>query len=79
MYRIKEDAWCCGSGGGVKSQYPDMAIDTAKERIIEAQATGAQAIVTSCPFCYLNLSDGAKAMGSNMQILELLEVLTKVI
>jgi Fe-S oxidoreductase len=56
-----------------------MAIDTAKERIIEAQATGAQAIVTSCPFCYLNLSDGVKQMGSNMQVLELLEVLNKVI
>jgi heterodisulfide reductase subunit D len=79
MYRIKEDSWCCGSGGGVKSQYPELAIDTAKERIVEAQATGAQAIVTSCPFCYLNLSDGVKQMGSNMQVLELLEVLTKVI
>jgi heterodisulfide reductase subunit D len=78
MYRIKEDSYCCGSGGGVKSQYPEMAIDTAKERIVEAQATGAQAIVTSCPFCLTNLGDALKQMGSNMQVLELLDVLNKV-
>jgi Fe-S oxidoreductase len=51
MYRHHENAWCCGNNGGVKEAYPDMAAWTASERIREARATGAQAIVTACPAC----------------------------
>ena len=42
MERIKEYSWCCGSGGGAKSAYPDFALATAKERVEEAEATGAE-------------------------------------
>nr|HDO80286.1 (Fe-S)-binding protein [Candidatus Bathyarchaeota archaeon] len=79
MYRIKEDAWCCGSGGGVKAQYPDLALWTALERIKEAEATGAEAIVTSCPFCIRNLGDAVAAGGSKLEVLELLEILNEII
>jgi len=47
MERIKESAWCCGAGGGVKEAYPDFAKATANERMEEAQATGAEAIVSA--------------------------------
>ncbi len=79
MYRIKEDAWCCGAGGGVKTQYPEFALWTALERVKEAEATGAEAIVTSCPFCIRNLSDAVAASGSKMEVVELLEVLNRLI
>jgi heterodisulfide reductase subunit D len=67
MKRNRNNAWCCGAGGGVKSQFPDLAIDISKERIIEAIETGAQLLVTSCPFCIGNLSDAWKQMDSNIQ------------
>ena len=67
MKRNRNNAWCCGAGGGVKSQFPDLAIDISKERIIEAVETGAQLLVTSCPFCIGNLSDAWKQMDSNIQ------------
>ncbi|MCJ7807791.1 MAG: (Fe-S)-binding protein, partial [Dehalococcoidia bacterium] len=44
MERIKEYAWCCGAGGGVKEAYPEFALSTADERIEEAMATGAEAL-----------------------------------
>nr|MDO8080021.1 heterodisulfide reductase-related iron-sulfur binding cluster [Candidatus Freyarchaeota archaeon] len=79
MYRIKENTWCCGAGGGVKTQYPELAIDTVKERIKEAEATGAEAIVTSCPFCFLNLRDGIKETGSKLELYELIELLDSLV
>ncbi|MHA1771901.1 MAG: (Fe-S)-binding protein [Candidatus Thorarchaeota archaeon] len=87
MYRIKGDSFCCGAGGGVKSQYPDMALSTSKERLREAASTGAEILMTSCPFCITNFQDAVKALkkeeeetgeklaGSDLQVVELLEVL----
>lgn len=57
MKRNRNHAWCCGAGGGVKSQYPDMAKDISKERIKEAIEAGADILTTSCPFCIGNLKD----------------------
>lgn len=51
MERNKQNAWCCGSGGGVRSAFKDLSKFAAHERIEEAKETGANAIVSSCPFC----------------------------
>ncbi len=59
MERIREYSWCCGSGAGVKSAFPDFALWTAAERLKEASSTGAQALVTCCPWCEKNLKDAA--------------------
>jgi Fe-S oxidoreductase len=77
MERIKEYSWCCGSGGGAKSAYPDFALATAKERIEEAEATGAGTIVSSCPWCEANLTDGRDGSGSKMKIEDILDVVVK--
>ena len=73
MERIREYSWCCGSGGGAKSAYPDFALSTAKERIEEAEATGAGTIVTACPWCEANLTDGIDGSGSKMRAADILE------
>lgn len=51
MERIREYSWCCGAGGGCLEARPDFAAATADERIEEAASTGADAMVTSCPWC----------------------------
>ena len=67
MKRNRKNAWCCGAGGGVKSQFPELALDISKERIQEAIDTGANILTTSCPFCIGNLSDAYKEMGTEVQ------------
>jgi heterodisulfide reductase subunit D len=57
MKRNRKNAWCCGSGGGVKSQYPDLALKISQERIEEAINSNASILTTSCPFCIGNLKD----------------------
>jgi Fe-S oxidoreductase len=74
MERIKEYAWCCGAGGGVMEGYPDFALWTALERIEEAKATGAEAIVTACPWCERNLTDAIKRSGDKMKVYDVVEL-----
>ncbi len=67
MKRNRKNAWCCGAGGGVKSQFPDLAKDISKERIREAIESGADILTTSCPFCTGNMNDAYKEMGPEVQ------------
>jgi Fe-S oxidoreductase len=79
MERIKEYAWCCGSGGGVKETYPDFAIWTALERIEEAKATGAEALVTACPWCKRNFTDAINESGEKLKVYDVVELLEQAI
>ena len=38
-------------------------------------ATGADILVTTCPFCVLNLQAGAKQIGSDIKVLDISELL----
>jgi Fe-S oxidoreductase len=75
MERIKEYAWCCGAGGGVKEAYPEFALSTADERIEEAMATGAEALVTSCSWCERNFRDALERSGANIKLYDTVELL----
>jgi Fe-S oxidoreductase len=75
MFRIKEYGWCCGTGGGVKEAYPDFSQWTALERLREATAVGAEAIVTACPWCERQFLDTIKENGLPLQVLDLVEVM----
>lgn len=75
MERIKEYAYCCGAGAGVKSAFPEFALQTAKIRIEEAEDTGADTLVSACPFCSTNLQDGIKGSGANLKYYDISELL----
>jgi Fe-S oxidoreductase len=74
MERIKEYAWCCGAGGGAREAYPDFNLYTAKERIEEAEATGASYLVTSCPWCENSFQEAVKACRSRIKIVDIVEL-----
>ncbi|MHA1356646.1 MAG: (Fe-S)-binding protein [Candidatus Helarchaeota archaeon] len=75
MVRIRENAWCCGAGGGVKAAFKDLALETAIDRVDEACATGAEILVSACPFCRRNLMDAIKEKGSNINFKDVVELL----
>jgi Fe-S oxidoreductase len=74
MYRIREYAWCCGAGGGVIDAYPDFSIWTGAERLREAKAVGARAIVSACPWCKRNFLDAAKETGDDIEVYDIIEL-----
>jgi Fe-S oxidoreductase len=77
MTRIKEYTWCCGAGGGVVDAYPEFSEWTAAERIEEAKDTGAEALVTACPWCIRNFMDATRASGDPCPIYDVVELLDK--
>jgi len=79
MERIKDQSWCCGGGGGVRTAFIDFAQKTATKRIEEAKKTGAQAIVTECPFCEQNIGDALSKMDESIQLFDLTDILMKVL
>ncbi len=79
MVRIRERAWCCGAGGGVIDAFPDFALWTALERVNEAKSTGAEAIVTACPWCKRSLSDAIEESGDGLRIYDVVEILEQAI
>lgn len=79
MYRIREFAWCCGAGGGVKEAYPDFAVWTAAERLKEAKAVGAKAIITACGWCRRNFIDAMEEGADKIEIYDIVELVQKAI
>ncbi len=54
MRHNKENALCCGAGGGMRANYPDTAKKIAKKRMDE-KPTDAQFTLTPCGLCTANL------------------------
>jgi Fe-S oxidoreductase len=77
MERIREYAWCCGAGGGCSISNPAYAAATATERVTEARATGADAIVTACPWCEKNLGGSPDEDGNPMETIDILDLLAR--
>jgi len=74
MERIREYAWCCGAGGGCSETNPDFSAWTAKERITEANATGAEALVTACPWCKSNFANTADENGNKIPVFDIVDL-----
>ncbi len=74
MERNREGAWCCGAGGGAREAFSDYSTWTAGERLEEARATGADAIVSACPWCEKNFIDAEGSKTGNMQVFDIMEL-----
>jgi Fe-S oxidoreductase len=68
MDRNRERSRCCGAGGGVRSANPDKSMAMAQQRVEDAIETGAELIISCCPFCRLNLDE-----NGNMKVIDLTE------
>jgi heterodisulfide reductase subunit D len=74
MKTEREDAQCCGAGGGFKSAFNNMAEEVAAERVKQFVEAGAEVIATSCPFCQVNLNAGAKRAGLDIKTVDITQI-----
>ncbi|WXG39982.1 MAG: (Fe-S)-binding protein [Candidatus Freyarchaeum deiterrae] len=68
------DSNCCGGGGGYFTAFPENSVEIAEKRVREAEETGADALVTTCPLCKTNLDLGIKRLDSKLKLYELSEL-----
>lgn len=81
MGRNRLQARCCGGGGGVQANNPEMAEKMASERVQDALAVGAEIIVSGCAACKDNLKKGARAIPKQergkIKIMDITEMVAK--
>jgi Fe-S oxidoreductase len=72
--RTRMASRCCGAGGGFKIGFNEKATTIGSKRVLEAKTTGADVIITTCPFCKTNLLDGANKIGDDLKTYDLVEL-----
>ena len=61
MAHNRADSLCCGGGGGRMWQEDlDAEVKMSEIRIREAEAVGAEVVITACPLCLIMLEDARK-------------------
>ncbi len=81
MARNRLQARCCGSGGGVQANMPELAVQMAAERVRDALAVGAEIIVSGCAACKDNLKKGARAIPKDerrrIKVMDITEIVAQ--
>ncbi len=77
MDRIREYSYCCGAGGGAREACEEFSMFAATERLKEAKSTGADVIVTACPWCERNFKDAVQEKGLEIEVYDIIELIVK--
>ncbi len=77
MDHSRDEGFCCGAGGGVRNNFPDLARDVRAIRIKEAVDTGAEYLISACPLCKYQLKNGQDL--NNLKVLDVLEIINELL
>jgi len=75
MERAGRKSFCCGAGGAQmwkEEEHGSQRVSIA--RFKEAAASGAQTLAVACPFCMVMLNDARKDENSELQVLDVAEI-----
>ncbi|MFL5802627.1 MAG: (Fe-S)-binding protein [Roseiflexaceae bacterium] len=75
LKEMHESSLCCGSAGIYNVTQPEMAARLGQRKLDNAEATGADLVVTANPGCHLQLAGGLKRRSSKMQVRHIVELL----
>lgn len=68
---------CCGLGGTFNVYHYESSLDINAGKSRAIIETGADAVVTGCPGCIMQLSDGLKQAGDKTRVLHTVELLAR--
>jgi len=75
--RSGRGSFCCGAGGA--QMWMEEHVDEGYDRVNiirskELAETGADTVAVGCPFCSTMITDGLSAIGSEMEVLDIAEI-----
>ena len=71
MFRNRLNTFCSGGEITIKECFPELALSTAKTRLMEAQAVGADTVICADPSDYQNFKDAK----SELKVMDIMQVL----
>ena len=77
MPRNQERSFCCGGGGGRMWMEESIGTKINLNRVDEALATGAEEVAVACPFCRVMVSDGVTSRESDVEVLDVAQILLR--
>ena len=77
LKRHHEFSWCCGGHGGVPEAYPELTAYSVSERLDEVRESGAEAIVSACPYCKETFQAGLEKRKQPVRVYDITEIITE--
>ena len=77
MPRNKERSFCCGGGGGRMWMEEKIGTRINLNRVDEVIDTGVPEVAVACPFCRIMVGDGMVARQSDVEVLDVAQVLLR--
>jgi Fe-S oxidoreductase len=74
LARNREESVCCGSGGGLKTAFPDQATNIGGRVVEMALDADVRTLVTACPWCETNIGDASAAREAGLEVVDLVEL-----
>jgi heterodisulfide reductase subunit D len=71
----RDAALCCGGGGNLESLYPELSRAVARRRLEQAQAVGAEAIISACQQCERTLAMAARRQKIRIRVMDIVQLL----
>jgi Fe-S oxidoreductase len=76
----RENTICCGAGGGMRIFESGVLAEQIGRAAVESAAeTGAEALVTACPFCEMNLDAAAHNANNPIRIYDIIDLVYEAI
>jgi glycolate oxidase len=74
-YATKENTICCGAGGGMRIfESGSLAEKIGQATVQSAIEVGAEALVTACPFCEMNLDAAARSSNNHIPVYDIIDL-----
>ena len=74
LARNRSESICCGSGGGLKTAFPDQATSIGGRVVDMALDARVDTLVTACPWCETNIEDASAAQRAGLKVIDLIEL-----
>jgi len=78
MEENRRNALCCGGGGDVAMTNEALVDAVGRRRVEQAQATGAQVLLSACQQCKRTLMNAVRQEKVRMRVLDIVELVARV-